>query len=160
MSPLVFGCFFFQAEDGIRVLTVTGVQTCALPISAFPCRHSTAGSICWATAIIPGTESIPDTLPFGPTRFKVSRASTPVPHATSNTRSPLTTLAASATFGANCPTSAGTNSASYVFAASICDCIMGLLSGLDQRTYFPGSGGFAHGPSQALSKETRSQPAL
>src|SRR5256886_7882923 len=24
--------FFFQAEDGIRVLTVTGVQTCALPI--------------------------------------------------------------------------------------------------------------------------------
>src|SRR2546430_487755 len=26
--------FFFQAEDGIRDLTVTGVQTCALPISA------------------------------------------------------------------------------------------------------------------------------
>src|SRR5205085_8190765 len=30
---LVF--FFFQAEDGIRDLTVTGVQTCALPISVF-----------------------------------------------------------------------------------------------------------------------------
>src|SRR2546430_8461951 len=28
--PLYF--FFFQAEDGIRDLTVTGVQTCALPI--------------------------------------------------------------------------------------------------------------------------------
>src|SRR6478672_7152271 len=28
--------FFFQAEDGIRYLIVTGVQTCALPISA--CR--------------------------------------------------------------------------------------------------------------------------
>src|SRR2546430_12912472 len=27
--------FFFQAEDGIRDLTVTGVQTCALPI----CDH-------------------------------------------------------------------------------------------------------------------------
>src|SRR5438270_10583278 len=27
--------FFFQAEDGIRYLTVTGVQTCALPIYAF-----------------------------------------------------------------------------------------------------------------------------
>src|SRR5690349_2013865 len=27
-------CFFFQAEDGIRDLYVTGVQTCALPISA------------------------------------------------------------------------------------------------------------------------------
>src|SRR5690349_23429043 len=28
------GFFFFQAEDGIRDLYVTGVQTCALPISA------------------------------------------------------------------------------------------------------------------------------
>src|SRR2546430_16882800 len=27
--------YFFQAEDGIRDLTVTGVQTCALPISKF-----------------------------------------------------------------------------------------------------------------------------
>src|SRR5438034_11623284 len=26
-------CFFFQAEDGIRDHCVTGVQTCALPIS-------------------------------------------------------------------------------------------------------------------------------
>src|SRR2546430_3185900 len=30
----MFFFFFFQAEDGIRDLTVTGVQTCALPISA------------------------------------------------------------------------------------------------------------------------------
>src|SRR5689334_23422837 len=30
----VFFFFFFQAEDGIRDGTVTGVQTCALPISA------------------------------------------------------------------------------------------------------------------------------
>src|SRR5438874_3046543 len=28
--------FFFQAEDGIRDLYVTGVQTCALPIFAVP----------------------------------------------------------------------------------------------------------------------------
>src|SRR2546430_16956133 len=28
----IFFFFFFQAEDGIRDLTVTGVQTCALPI--------------------------------------------------------------------------------------------------------------------------------
>src|SRR5436305_8389555 len=28
--------FFFQAEDGIRDADVTGVQTCALPISARP----------------------------------------------------------------------------------------------------------------------------
>src|SRR2546430_16901936 len=30
--------FFFQAEDGIRDLTVTGVQTCALPISVEECK--------------------------------------------------------------------------------------------------------------------------
>src|SRR5690606_41156786 len=28
--------FFFQAEDGIRDFHVTGVQTCALPISDWP----------------------------------------------------------------------------------------------------------------------------
>src|SRR6516164_10372487 len=28
----LIGAFFFQAEDGIRLGTVTGVQTCALPI--------------------------------------------------------------------------------------------------------------------------------
>src|SRR6266853_5857279 len=33
MVAVVF-FFFFQAEDGIRDLTVTGVQTCALPIFA------------------------------------------------------------------------------------------------------------------------------
>src|SRR5256886_8910052 len=32
-SITFFFFFFFQAEDGIRDLTVTGVQTCALPIS-------------------------------------------------------------------------------------------------------------------------------
>src|SRR2546427_3509636 len=32
-AVLFFCFFFFQAEDGIRDLTVTGVQTCALPIS-------------------------------------------------------------------------------------------------------------------------------
>src|SRR5256886_17046428 len=33
--------FFFQAEDGIRDLTVTGVQTCALPISRRGQGHGT-----------------------------------------------------------------------------------------------------------------------
>src|SRR6266436_8815344 len=32
--------FFFQAEDGIRDVAVTGVQTCALPISKFFLRAS------------------------------------------------------------------------------------------------------------------------
>src|SRR5207253_7330899 len=39
---VVFFCcfffFFFQAEDGIRDGHVTGVQTCALPISHFAAR--------------------------------------------------------------------------------------------------------------------------
>src|SRR5688572_6472719 len=35
--------FFFQAEDGIRDLTVTGVQTCALPILA-PSRSRAASA--------------------------------------------------------------------------------------------------------------------
>src|SRR2546430_10173560 len=33
LLSLLVDFFFFQAEDGIRDLTVTGVQTCALPIS-------------------------------------------------------------------------------------------------------------------------------
>src|SRR6266542_5047279 len=33
MLLIVIYFFFFQAEDGIRAATVTGVQTCALPIS-------------------------------------------------------------------------------------------------------------------------------
>src|SRR5256886_4282780 len=42
ISPItvVDSFFFFQAEDGIRDLTVTGVQTCALPIfSVFRRQH-------------------------------------------------------------------------------------------------------------------------
>src|SRR5215475_12469352 len=33
MKVIFFFFFFFQAEDGIRDFHVTGVQTCALPIS-------------------------------------------------------------------------------------------------------------------------------
>src|SRR5437762_12671275 len=32
---VLFYVFFFQAEDGIRDTSVTGVQTCALPICTF-----------------------------------------------------------------------------------------------------------------------------
>src|SRR2546430_1733041 len=35
-NPSRLAYLFFQAEDGIRDLTVTGVQTCALPISLGP----------------------------------------------------------------------------------------------------------------------------
>src|SRR2546422_9623022 len=38
LSSLFF--FFFQAEDGIRDVAVTGVQTCALPICFLQCQIS------------------------------------------------------------------------------------------------------------------------
>src|SRR2546429_1781925 len=47
--------FFFQAEDGIRDVAVTGVQTCALPIS---CRRSDPASR--RTATLPRAVSHPD----------------------------------------------------------------------------------------------------
>ena len=37
--------FFFQAEDGIRSLIVTGVQTCALPISIPPSPWGTRSEV-------------------------------------------------------------------------------------------------------------------
>src|SRR5256885_9657225 len=39
--------FFFQAEDGIRDYKVTGVQTCALPISidVICCRGGAPGAV-------------------------------------------------------------------------------------------------------------------
>src|SRR2546421_1737201 len=39
----LFCFFFFQAEDGIRDLIVTGVQTCALPISPLGSRRRDPG---------------------------------------------------------------------------------------------------------------------
>src|SRR6266704_2620449 len=49
--------FFFQAEDGIRDRNVTGVQTCALPISSSGmtrspsgCRHCATAGPSWMTS--------------------------------------------------------------------------------------------------------------
>src|SRR5690554_7057481 len=39
MFGLLLFFFFFQAEDGIRDADVTGVQTCALPISVNPIAY-------------------------------------------------------------------------------------------------------------------------
>src|SRR6266540_6507789 len=41
---LIWWFFFFQAEDGIRYRDVTGVQTCALPISPPPSKPDPAGT--------------------------------------------------------------------------------------------------------------------
>src|SRR5437879_13906632 len=52
--------FFFQAEDGIRDTSVTGVQTCALPISCLGFRA--------------GQREVCDRLP-GIRRLEIGRAS-------------------------------------------------------------------------------------
>src|SRR5205085_6717286 len=44
--------FFFQAEDGIRDLTVTGVQTCALPISSILISRGPPASSASAHAVV------------------------------------------------------------------------------------------------------------
>src|SRR2546422_1495159 len=47
IALLIF--FFFQAEDGIRDVAVTGVQTCALPIlgRSTPCDGGGGGGARW-----------------------------------------------------------------------------------------------------------------
>src|SRR2546429_4997348 len=42
MRVVFYVGFFFQAEDGIRDVAVTGVQTCALPIYYGPRRRQVA----------------------------------------------------------------------------------------------------------------------
>src|SRR5206468_5561089 len=44
--------FFFQAEDGIRDLIVTGVQTCALPILLTRRTQRLIRRACLATALL------------------------------------------------------------------------------------------------------------
>src|SRR6266567_4413744 len=51
----IFFFFFFQAEDGIRDLTVTGVQTCALPISSTKHRPSHSATHTATTPSVTGT---------------------------------------------------------------------------------------------------------
>src|SRR5256885_8285030 len=49
---LYLSFFFFQAEDGIRDYKVTGVQTCALPISCLTAPRL-AGPRKWIFASLP-----------------------------------------------------------------------------------------------------------
>src|SRR2546429_7271309 len=55
---MIFVFFFFQAEDGIRDVAVTGVQTCALPISSRVSLGERARR--WGLFLIP-EESAPPT---------------------------------------------------------------------------------------------------
>src|SRR2546429_5288753 len=68
-----FFCFF-QAEDGIRAVAVTGVQTCALPISRpsrqASCRSASAGAMGRTSG---ARASMMTTLSFAATRCALGR---------------------------------------------------------------------------------------
>src|SRR2546422_3171938 len=52
---MMFFFFFFQAEDGIRDVAVTGVQTCALPISEVVSDARTRNAWRrWGYRVLPG----------------------------------------------------------------------------------------------------------
>src|SRR3712207_8244375 len=50
-SPTVCVLFFFQAEDGILDIGVTGVQACALPICGTNCRLQVPVALTTASAV-------------------------------------------------------------------------------------------------------------
>src|SRR5438105_9898780 len=80
-----FVLFFFQAEDGIRDPLVTGVQTCALPISSPSASGSRATSRCLIGIDVSATiesscsQSRSCVSATGPAS-ELSMGSTPTPH--------------------------------------------------------------------------------
>src|SRR5258707_8766352 len=67
MYDLLF--FFFQAEDGIRDIGVTGVQTCALPICPNGSAASESGGAAGRQALSvvqPANAEMEAALPLGP----------------------------------------------------------------------------------------------
>src|SRR5438874_5473633 len=65
--------FFFQAEDGIRDLYVTGVQTCALPIlREMSSRSSTSRDICATCRSIVSSNELARAGSTGPLRSMCS----------------------------------------------------------------------------------------
>src|SRR3712207_8158040 len=64
--------FFFQAEDGIRDIGVTGVQTCALPIfaGALTGGYLLKGKSGWCSSICP---MLPVQRLYGQTPFVLER---------------------------------------------------------------------------------------
>src|SRR2546422_7517871 len=66
---LVFLFFFFQAEDGIRDVAVTGVQTCALPIYDYQ------------------TNGVPENIPQPAQHFKYAQSIRPAPQRRADGRS-------------------------------------------------------------------------
>src|SRR2546429_3949842 len=65
-------CFFFQAEDGIRDVAVTGVQTCALPISR-PVSQFAAGFV-GRMNLLPATAQSADQVRIGEASLRCALA--------------------------------------------------------------------------------------
>src|SRR3989454_8914749 len=70
MSFYIFIFFFFQAEDGIRDYKVTGVQTCALPISSVVQVLTDPASSVGAHVVRTRTPGVVEGEPRGTLRFK------------------------------------------------------------------------------------------
>src|SRR2546430_7761024 len=62
---------FFQAEDGIRDLTVTGVQTCALPISTQSGHDDLRAQGMMRSAILQTRRTTPVTRPRRPAGSRI-----------------------------------------------------------------------------------------
>src|SRR3990167_6083515 len=75
---------FFQAEDGIRDLTVTGVQTCALPICP---RNDTAGTVAYGCGARIHPVTFP--LPRCPERAHSDASTAPPRHTLERARAAL-----------------------------------------------------------------------
>src|SRR5689334_23707843 len=82
--------FFFQAEDGIRDGTVTGVQTCALPICPGqrrrpgPARHAGSTSV---NVVVPGCERATRRPRMRPASSEAIARPRPAPWASSDRKS-------------------------------------------------------------------------
>src|SRR5207248_8953424 len=77
--------FFFQAEDGIRDRTVTGVQTCALPIFGFPAEDDAAFERTLRTVEAAGLTKV-HVFPYSPRPGTATAADDRVPPATKKER--------------------------------------------------------------------------
>src|SRR5699024_12078774 len=74
--------FFFQAEDGIRDRNVTGVQTCALPISATALSRCARDRSCRLTGLVTeAADGDPEAADGGARgrRRRCTRPLTPIP---------------------------------------------------------------------------------
>ena len=64
-------CFFFQAEDGIRDVAVTGVQTCALPIYTLSTSFDVSTASYSQNFSVAGQETSPRAIKFNTSETKM-----------------------------------------------------------------------------------------